>query len=52
MFHLGEGETDGLRYEGLRERILAVLGDSPFEHRALNHHKGQESTAAELQVKY
>ena len=41
MFHLGEGETDGLRYEGLRERVLAVLGNNPFEHKALNSHEDQ-----------
>ena len=41
MFHLGEGETDGLRYEGLRDRVLGVLGDNPFKHKALNYHETQ-----------
>lgn len=49
IFNLGEGETEGLRYEGLRERVLTVLGEDAFSHPSLNMHANQESTMEQLQ---
>ena len=50
MMHVGEGESEGLRFSGLRERILHVLGEHQdvMSHPALNEHKTQESTREEL----
>jgi len=49
MFNLGEGQTEGLRYEGLRERVLSCLGSDPLAHRCLARHDEQESTDEELE---
>ena len=43
LFSLGAGQRQGLAYEGLRARLLGLLGDSPLQHSALAH-KNNEST--------
>jgi len=46
LFSLGGNQTDGLRWEGLKERVLAMIADSGLNHPALT--EPSESTAAEL----
>jgi len=44
MFHLGEGQKDGLTYDGLRARLLSTLETKPWVFDPKDPR--QESTAA------
>ena len=50
LFSLGAGQRQGLSYEGLRGRLLTLLGKSPLEHPALNNSStcANESTCDQL----
>lgn len=48
LFSLGAGQKQGLAYEGLKGRMLGLLGDSPLEHSSLTPNQSNESTAAQL----
>lgn len=51
LFHLGEGQKDGLTYEGLKERLLTALGDDPLSHPALQPYVAeQESSPTQLRL--
>jgi len=47
LFSLGAGQTDGLTWLGLRDRVLGMLGENPLAHPALST-KGNESTKEQL----
>jgi len=47
LFSLGAGQTDGLTYLGLKDRVLGMLGENPLSHPALSI-KGNESTKEQL----
>jgi len=48
IFHLGENQSEGLRYSGLRDRVLSCLGPNPLEHESLQAGPLQESTHDQL----
>ena len=47
LFSLGAGQTEGLSWLGLRDRVLGMLGDNPLSHPALST-RGNESTKEQL----
>jgi len=47
LFSLGAGQTDGLTWLGLRDRVLGMLGENPLSHPALST-KRNESTKEQL----
>ena len=47
LFSLGAGQTEGLSWLGLRDRVLGMLGDNPLSHPALST-SGNESTKEQL----
>ena len=56
-FNLGAGQTEGLRYEGLKNRLITSLGPEPLKSPIFRNNRGgggeggkhpQESTPEEL----
>jgi len=47
LFSLGAGQTEGLSWLGLRDRVLGMLGEKPLSHPALST-RGNESTKEQL----
>jgi len=47
LFSLGAGQKQGLSYEGLKGRLLGLLGETPFQHSALST-ENNESTDDQL----
>jgi len=47
LFSLGAGQTDGLTWRGLSDRVLGMLGDNPLSHPALSMREN-ESTKEQI----
>lgn len=48
LFHLGEGQREGLKWKGLRDRLISLLDDGLNDAR-LRLSPENESTASELE---